>query len=400
VTTLAIVGANVAGISCADAARKAGYDGRVVVIGAEPHLPYDRPPLSKQLLAGGWDRDRIALRQPGHYADAGIELNLGRTVTALDLAAGTLAIDDGQRLPFDYLVAASGVRPVSLPFGTKLENVHQLRTLDDCERLRAAIVRDGPLAIIGAGFVGTEVAAAARQLGTEVTVIDPLAEPLGRALGNWMGSQVRRLHLRHGVRFCLGVGVAGFIAAGSRAVGIRLADGTRIDVGSVLVAVGSTPNIEWLAGSGLASSAGVLCDQYCLAAPNVAAAGDVASWYHPGLGRLLRVEHRMNAQEHGTAAAVNLLSAPGARAPFAPVPYFWSDQFDVRLQAYGITPADATVNLATGDVEAGKFTVTYRQHGRLVGAAGWNSPREMRSYRALVAEGSRDATGERPLPAV
>jgi 3-phenylpropionate/trans-cinnamate dioxygenase ferredoxin reductase component len=163
--------------------------------------------------------------------------------------------------------------------------------------------------------------------------------------------------------------------------------------------VGSRPNVEWLAGSGLAGPAGVRCDQYCLAAPNVAAAGDVASWYHPGLGRLVRVEHRMNAQEHGAAAAVNLLSAPDARAPFAPVSYFWSDQFDVRLQAYGVTPADATVSLGTGDVEVGKFTVTYRQHGRLVGAVGWNSPREMRRYRALVAEGSRDAAGERPLSA-
>ena len=397
--TLVVVGANIAGISAASTARELGYAGRVVVVGAEPHLPYDRPPLSKQVLSGAWEVDRIALRQPGSYAAEGIQLTLGRTATRLLLDDQAIELDGSELLAFDHLVIATGVRPAIIPGTEEVGNVHYLRTIDDSLSLRRSIERGGPLVIIGGGFLGTEVAAVARTAGVEVIVVDPLSQPLGRALGDWVGGRVRELHQSHGVAFRLGTGVEQVVMAGSRAVGVRLADGTTVEAGAVLVAIGSRPNVEWLEGSGVATSGGVACDQYCQVSPAIAAAGDVASWDHPRVGTRIRVEHRMNAQEHATAAVTNLLLPADERRAFSPVSYFWSDQYDVRLQAYGSMPPASLVSLASGDPAEGRFTVTYRLGGRLVGAVGWNSPREMRSYRDLIAAESSDATTEVPVPA-
>jgi NADPH-dependent 2,4-dienoyl-CoA reductase/sulfur reductase-like enzyme len=397
--TLVVVGAGIAGISAAGAARKLGYPGNVVVVGAEPHLPYDRPPLSKQVLSGTWEVDRIALRQPGWYAAEGIQLTPGRTATRLLPDDQAIELDGSELLAFDHLVIATGVRPAIIPGTEQVDNVHYLRTIEDAFSLRRSLERGGPLVIIGGGFLGTEVAAAARIAGVEVVVVDTLAQPLVRAVGDWVGRRVRELHEAHGVTFRLGTGVEEVVVPGSRAVGVRLADGTTVEAGAVLVAIGSRPNIEWLDGSGVPTSGGVACDQYCQVSPAIAAAGDVAWWDHPRVGTQVRVEHRMNAQEHAIAAVTNLLLPADERSAFSPVSYFWSDQYDVRLQAYGSMPPASRVALASGDPAEGRFTVTYRLGGRLVGAVGWNSPREMRSYRDLIAAGSLDATAEVPVPA-
>jgi 3-phenylpropionate/trans-cinnamate dioxygenase ferredoxin reductase component len=397
--TLVVVGASIAGVSAASTARKLGYPGRVVVLGAEPHLPYDRPPLSKQVLSGAWEVNRIALRQPGSYAAEGIELTLGRTATKLLRDDQAIELDGSELLAFDELVIATGVRPAIISGTEELDNVHYLRTIDDALSLRRSLERGGPLVIIGGGFLGTEVAAVACTAGVEVIVIDTLSQPLGRALGDWVGGRIRELHESRGVTFRLGTGVEEIVAAGSRAVDVRLTDGTTVAAGAVLVAIGSRPNVEWLDGSGVATSGGVACDQYCQVSPAIAAAGDVASWHHPRVGTQVRLEHRMNAQEHAIAAVTNLLLPADERSAFSPVSYFWSDQYDVRLQAYGSMPPASMVALASGDPAEGRFTVTYRLDGRLVGAVGWNSPRQMRSYRDLIAAESPDAATEVPVPA-
>jgi 3-phenylpropionate/trans-cinnamate dioxygenase ferredoxin reductase subunit len=382
--TLVVVGASIAGITAAETARTLGYSEKIVIVGQETHLPYDRPPLSKQVLRGEWGLERIALRQPATYTAAGLDLMLGREAIGLDLAAKDVLLDGGDRLAFDDVIIATGARPARLPFGHNLENVHVMRTIEDSERMRSVIVRGGPLVVIGAGFMGTEVAAAARKFDADVTVIDTLTEPLLRALGPWMGSQVRALHMSRGVHFRLSVGVTEFVVEQSRAVGVQLTDGTVVEADAILVAIGSKPNVEWLDGTGLDISVGLLCDQYSLVAQNVAAAGDVTARRDALSGEVVRLEHLTNAQEQAIAATTNLLAEPGLRIPFMSTPYFWSDQYDVKIQAYGVMPANSDVTLASGDVACGRFVVAYRQDGRLVGAVGWNSPRELVAVRAGI----------------
>jgi NADPH-dependent 2,4-dienoyl-CoA reductase/sulfur reductase-like enzyme len=213
-----------------------------------------------------------------------------------------------------------------------------------------------------------------------VTVVDPLAAPMIRQFGPWLGGLVAKLHADHGVRMRLGVGVGGLVGAG-RVRGVSLTDGTVLPADVVLVAIGSVPNTGWLAGSGLSLTDGVDCDSLCRAAPNVVAAGDVASWTHPEHGVRTRVEHRMNATEQGMAAARTLL---GTGEPYSPIPYFWTDQYDVKIQAYGAFPDGAVPSVAAGDVGAGRFAVTYAHDGLVTGVVGWNLPRDTRQLRSRI----------------
>jgi 3-phenylpropionate/trans-cinnamate dioxygenase ferredoxin reductase subunit len=386
--TLAVVGANVAGVAAAETARKSGYRGKIVLIGSEAEAPYDRPPLSKQVLNGEWDLDRVALRRPEQYAEAGIDMMLGHTAVGLDLrgSGGEVVLDGGQHVSFTHLLIATGVRPATLPFGHNLANVHVLRSGSDALKLHEALGGGGPLVVIGGGFHGTEVAAVAAKRGVDVTIVDSLAEPLSRGVGDWVGAQVRELHSSRAVKFRLGLSILGYTEQSGRATGVELSDGSTLAAKTVVVAVGTRPNVEWLQDTGIADASGVVCDKYSLAAPNVAAAGDVASWENPRFGRRMRIEHRMNAQEQGMAAVRNLLAAPKDRIPFAPVPYFWSDQFEVKIQAYGHLSADAEIYLAEGSVDSGSFVLTFREHEQLVGAMSWNAPRAIRAYRAMVSD--------------
>jgi 3-phenylpropionate/trans-cinnamate dioxygenase ferredoxin reductase subunit len=370
---IAVVGASAAGLTAAQTLRREGYDGRITVIGDEDRMPYDRPPLSKQILTGTWEPAKATLQST---VDA--EWLLGVRATGLDVTGRRLHLSTGDSLGYDNLVIATGVRPRRLPFGQDLAGVHVLRTMADALALRGELDDGGAVVVVGAGFMGSEVAAVASGMGLDVTVVDPLPAPMVTQFGPWIGGLLAKLHADHGVRLRMGIGVTG-LAGDDRVTGVELSDGSVLPADVVLVAIGSVPNTEWLAGSGLSLTNGVDCDSLCRAAPNVVAAGDVASWTHPELGARVRVEHRMNATEQGIAAARTLL---GKGEPYAPVGYFWTDQFDVKIQAYGTFPPDAQPVVAAGDPGAGRFAVTYDWQGRVAGVLGWNLPRDTRQLRA------------------
>jgi 3-phenylpropionate/trans-cinnamate dioxygenase ferredoxin reductase subunit len=376
-----VVGASAAGVTTAETLRREGYTGRLTLVGDEKVLPYDRPPLSKQVLAGTWEPEKTLLRPNSAYVDHDIELKLGSAASGLDLARRTVALSNGEEIAYDGLVIATGTTPRTLPFGHDLAGVHVLRTIDDALALRGDLLRSSAVVVVGAGFLGTEAAASARLLGLDVTLVDPLPLPLVRQFGDQVASAIAELHEEQGVRLRTGTGVAAL--HGDIAVsGVELTDGTVLRADVVLVAIGAVPTTAWLDGSGVPVDDGVVCDATCRAADGVYAAGDVARWFNPHFGSLMRVEHRMNATEQGMAAARNLL---GAQTPFAPVPYFWTDQFDAKVQAYGVFPADAEMVVAHGRLAERKFVAHYLARGRVVGVLGWNMAKQLRQDRQLIS---------------
>ncbi|TDT98344.1 NAD/ferredoxin-dependent reductase-like protein [Streptomyces sp. 846.5] len=371
-----VVGASAAGLAAVETLRREGYDGTVTLVGDESHAFYDRPPLSKQILASQWEPGKLALRPPADLDALGLDLRLGTAATRLDLAGRTVHLADGTELPYDGLIVATGVRPRRLPG----EGAHVLRTLGDALVLRDRLRRGSRLAVVGAGFLGSEAAAVARGLGAEVVLVEPAPVPLAHAVGAEVGRVLTQAHLDHGVDLRTGVAV---VEAG--AGGVRLADGELIDADEVLVAVGSVPNTDWLQGSGLTVADGLVCDEFSAAAPGVYGAGDVARWHNPLFGVEMRIEHRTNAAEQGMAAARNLLR-PEARKPFAPVPYFWSDQYDMKIQAYGYLRGHDEVTVVDGDLTAGRFVAAYRTGDHLAGAlAVGMPPKVLMSWRRMVA---------------
>jgi NADPH-dependent 2,4-dienoyl-CoA reductase/sulfur reductase-like enzyme len=379
VRPIVVVGASAAGLAAVETLRREGYDKAITLIGEEPHIPYDRPPLSKQILAGEWEPERLTLRDPAHLGSLDVDLRLGVTATGVDLAGRRVHLAGGATVPYDGLIVATGVRPRRLPG----QGGHVLRTLDDALALRDRLGPGRRLAVVGAGFLGAEAAAVARGLGAEVTLLEPAPVPLAHAIGEDVGRVLSQAHRDHGVDLRTGVAVA---ALGDG--GVRLADGELVEADEVLVAVGSVPNTEWLEGSGLNVLDGVLCDEFSAAAPNVYAAGDVARWHNPLFGVPMRIEHRTNAAEQGMAAARNLLH-PEARKPFAPVPYFWSDQYDLRIQAYGYLRGHDEVAVVDGDLDERRFLVAYRTGDRVVGAlAVGMPPKALRRWRQAIAAGA------------
>jgi NADPH-dependent 2,4-dienoyl-CoA reductase/sulfur reductase-like enzyme len=377
-----IVGASAAGLAAAEALRNKGYAGELTLIGEETHLPYDRPPLSKQVLSGAWEPARVQLRNEQAIAGLHADLRLGARAIGLDLPGQEILLDGGQRVGFDALVIATGARPRRLA-GDDLAGVHSVRTLDDALSLRADLLGSPRVVVIGAGFLGAEAAAVAREMSLQVTLVDPLPVPMYRQFGDQVGGVVAAVHRDHGVAVRMGTGVARFLDADGRVVGVELTDGAILDADVVVVAVGAVPATDWLAGSGVPLGNGVECDATCEAAPGVYATGDVASWYNPHFGARMRVEHRLNATEQSMVVADNIL---GAATPYASIPYFWSDQYDVRIQAYGIFPEGADITLLEGDPADGRFVAAYGRDGTVVGVLGWNSPRQLRGYRKLVAD--------------
>jgi 3-phenylpropionate/trans-cinnamate dioxygenase ferredoxin reductase component len=410
VDSVLIVGGGAAGLAAAETLRSEGYAGALTMVCDEPELPYDRPPLSKQVLTGAWNAERTRFREAGHYAELGVRLVRGRA-GALDADGRTVYLSDGYPLRFDGLVIATGVRPRRLPTGHELAGVHVLRDHPDAAALRAAFAEGPRVAIVGGGFLGLEVAAAARGLGLDVTVIEPLAQPMVRQVGPAIGAEVARLHREHGVDLRTGVGVSRLLgdrdapgdttgtgrtgtgrtgtgrtgtgrtgtAAAAAVSGVALTDGSVVPADCVLVAIGAVPATGWLGTSGLAIGDGVECDEYCRAAPGIYAAGDVASWVNPRYQRRMRIEHRMNATEQGAAAAVNLLK--GDVRPFAPLPYFWSDQYNVKLQVHGHPTDGAEIAIEDGSPADGKFVAVYREDGAPTAVLGWNSPARLVRFR-------------------
>lgn len=379
-----IVGASAAGLTTAEALRRRGYDGALTLIGDEKGAPYDRPPLSKQILAGTWDPERAALRDEKALAGLDADLALGRTATGLDISRRRVLLDGGDVVHYDELVVATGVTARTLS-GADLDGIHVLRTLDDALALRAHLLQRPRVVVVGAGFLGAEVAAAARTMGLEVTLADPQPVPMHRQFGERVGALVDRLHRDHGVTVRCGIGVSRFVEDAGRVTAVELDDGSVVDADLVVVAVGAVPATGWLADSGVPLGNGLECDENCQAAPGIWGAGDVASWPNPRFGVRMRLEHRMNATEQGIAVAGNIL---GDDKPFDPVPFFWTDQYDTTVQAYGIFPPEADFRLIDGDPEEGRFTAAYGLSGKVTGVLGWNCPRELRKLRPLAAQGA------------
>jgi NADPH-dependent 2,4-dienoyl-CoA reductase/sulfur reductase-like enzyme len=387
VESIVVVGASLAGLRAVETLRRDGFTGRLVFVGAEPHLPYDRPPLSKELLAGDWEYDQIVLRRTP-YEDLDLELRIGISAQSLDLDRRVVTLAEGTELGFDGLVIATGSTPRRLPGQPALDGIFTLRTIDDCYTLRKRLDTGPKVCVVGAGFIGSEVAATCRKRGLDVTVLEALPQPMVRGVGPVIGEVLGRLHHDHGVDLRCGVAVEA-IEGDGRVERVLLADGDSVDCDVLLVAVGVGPETRWLEGSGLTLDNGVVCDETLLAAPGVVAAGDVARWPNQCFdGEVMRIEHWTNAAEQGVYVGDRLLRAARDEAaePFAPVPFVWSDQYDVKIQCAGRFSADDRMEVVSGSLDSRRFVAIFERGGRISGVLGFSEPRRVMQYRRLVAE--------------
>jgi NADPH-dependent 2,4-dienoyl-CoA reductase/sulfur reductase-like enzyme len=396
-STTVIVGASLAGINAARTLRLQGREGPIIVVDADPERPYDRPPLSKQMLTGEWEREKILL--PAGKEDLGLDFRLGVRAKALDLSARQITLEGTggavETTAFDSLVIASGASARRLPESAGVAGVHVVRTLADSLALRDELDA-GPtrVVVVGAGFIGAEVASSCRKRGLEVTLVEAMPLPLERILGVEMGKVCAQVHIENGVDLRLGTGVLQLetetVDGVEKVVGVALTDGTTVAAEVVVVGIGVTLNTEWLEGSGLTLDDGVVCDNTLLAAPGVVAAGDIARYPSARFGRMLRVEHWETAIAGGEAAARTLLAEASGETPavFDPIPWFWSDQYDRKIQLAGRPmPTDQCV-VVHGSTEEFRFVALYGDGDRLTGVLGMNRPRHVVQLRAIFEEGA------------
>ncbi|MGW1911570.1 NAD(P)/FAD-dependent oxidoreductase [Streptomyces sp. NPDC002076] len=390
--SITVVGASLAGLSTVRALRAQGYDGEIVVVGEERHAPYDRPPLSKDFLKGDLDADALALGDADEYEDLDVQWLLGERAVRLDPAARTVTLAGGRDVRTEGVVIATGAAPRTLPGADGLGGVHTLRTLDDAQALRTELLNGLPrVVVIGAGFIGAEVASTAHRLGLHVTVVEALNVPLERQLGREMGLVCSSLHSDHGVGLLCGTGVAGLTGNG-RVTGVRLTDGRVLPADIVVVGVGVRPATDWLAGCGVQVDDGVVCDAGCATGvPGVVAVGDVARCPNPFTGRHARIEHWSNATEQATTAARTLLSGVSAPAPVT-APYFWSDQYQVRIQLAGHVAPGAEPQVVDGDLDSRSFTAVYRREDTPVAVLSLNQPKLFNRLRRTLAPAAVPAT--------
>ncbi|MFD4356893.1 NAD(P)/FAD-dependent oxidoreductase [Nocardia sp. NPDC058518] len=384
-TDVLVVGASAAGLATAEALRREGFPGRITLLGAEPHLPYDRPPLSKQILSGQWRAERTLLRPPRLLAGLDLELILGSPALALDAANRTVRVGGGS-ITADHVVIATGATPRTLPGPPGLRGVHVLRTLDDALALRGGLNDAQRVVVVGEGVLGSEIAATARELGRDVTLCGPLSAPMAGQLGDLVGARLGALHRDNGVRLELGAAVDGLTDRKGEVTGVALAGGAVLPADLVVVAIGAAPVTGWLEGSGLSIRDGVVCDAYCRAAEEIYAAGDVARWQHPALGEV-RWENRTNATEQAAVVAAAIAGTP---RPHAPISYFWTDQFGTKIQVHGTVTREATAQVVDGDPEDGRFVVRYEQEGAVTAVLGWNMAKQARIRRQELIEGRAD----------
>jgi len=396
-STTVIVGASLAGINAARTLRLQGHAGSIIVVDADSERPYDRPPLSKQMLTGEWEPEKILL--PAGKEDLDLEFRLGVRAKAVDLSARQITLEgvDGTvaNTAFDSLVIASGASARRLPDSAGIAGVHVVRTLADSLSLRAELDA-GPsrVVVIGAGFIGAEVASSCRKRGIEVTLVEAMPLPLERILGAEMGRVCAQVHIENGVDLRLGTGVLQLetetVDGVEKVVGVTLTDGTSVAAEVVVVGIGVTLNVDWLEGSGLTLDDGVVCDNTLLAAPGVVAAGDIARYPSARFGRMLRVEHWETAIAGGEAAARRLLAEANGETPvvFDPIPWFWSDQYDRKIQLAGRPMPTDTCVVVHGSTDEFRFVALYGDGDRLTGVLGMNRPRHVVQLRALFEEGA------------
>ncbi len=382
---LVVIGASLAGLRAAQGARNGGWDGEIVVVGEEPHMPYTRPPLSKELLT------TPAQDVADHLLPAELEATwlLAERASGLDRAAHRVALASGEQVAYERLVIATGCDPRRWAGpGAELDGLHVIRRAEDALALRAALAGAERVAIVGAGFIGCEVAASARALGLEVSLIELAPTPMP-VLGRALGERCADLHRAHGVDLRLGVGIAALRGDGGRVAAVELADGGWIEADLVVVALGAVPSTGWLADSGLALEPGVRCDATLTSAvdPDVLAAGDVAAWPYPLAGAApIRVEHWTNAAEQGALAGRNAARAPAERDAYAGVPSFWSDQYGVRIQAVGLPGLARRMHLVEETADGSRLLAAGERDGRLVAAVAFDGARRLPPYRRLIGE--------------
>lgn len=399
---LVVVGASLAGLRAVQAARRAGHEGPITLVGAETHLPYDRPPLSKSHL--------IATGAPDHFvtdedlAALEVRVRLGCTAESLDpvrkvvvAAGGDLGGGVGEEIGYDSLVVATGAAPRSAPGFPDLDGIMTLRTLDDANEIRRRLGDGVAVVVVGAGFIGSEIASSVATHGGRVCLLDAAPVPLVRAVGEAVGAALARLHERNGVRLLSGARVVDVVGAQGRVTEIVLETGERIPADLVVVGVGAAPATAWLAGSGVAlhpTDGGLLCDEYLESSiPDVYGAGDVTHWPNATFGLTMRLENWTNAADQGARAGANAVVSRSVRTPYSTVPYFWSDWYDNRIQFVGHPEAEEVV-FAEGGPDDSRFVAFYRSGERLVGVATVNEPRKIMKFRRLIKDGATVADAQ------
>lgn len=409
--TVVVVGASLAGWRAVETLRTEGFEGNITLVGEERHLPYDRPPLSKQVLAGAWPPEKAVLADKRRSSEHRVHEVLGRRAVRLDVAGRRVELDDDEVLDGDAIVVTTGAAPRKLPGTESLsqrDGLFTLRTLDDSLALRAALTAiEAPrVVVIGSGFIGAEVASTSAGLGCRVTVLEALDVPLRNVLGPMVGAYCGSLHGAHGVELRTGVAVLGVSKAsasddagviGGGKLLVELGGGEALPADVVVVGIGVVPSTDWLAGSGLTVDNGVVCDDRLFAADGIVAAGDVArwNWRHDGREESIRIEHWQVAAEAGVAAARSLLAGHADAPSFTPIPYFWSDQYGIRFQVLGNPRGDDDVEIADGSLSEGKFVALFGRAGRLRAVMAIGRPRQLMSFRPLLEAGSswNDALG-------
>ena len=339
------------------------------------------------MLAGDWEPDRVALTTPAKNDELSLEWHLGTKATELNISESKVLLDSGHTISFDGAIIATGARCISLRMAGDLQGIHTLRGLDDAMAIRSEFEKTPhKVVVVGAGFIGAEVAATARQRGLDVTMVEAADVPFERVLGNEMGTVTANVHRDNGVEVITGTPVESF-KGDDRVEKVVLANGTEIDADVVIVGIGVRPNTEWLGNSGLTIDNGIVCDETCRAAPGIVAAGDVARWPNKLFGEQMRVEHWDNAVEQGVYAARRLLAGESEIEPYAPTPWFWTDQFDRKIQLAGRTRPTDEVKIVTGSIEERRFAAAYGREGKLVGILGFNRPRHVMQYKQMITEG-------------
>jgi NADPH-dependent 2,4-dienoyl-CoA reductase/sulfur reductase-like enzyme len=377
-----IVGGSLAGISTARALRAQGYDGALTIVGAEPHRPYDRPPLSKEFLAGAVEEPALSLEMPGE--DLGIDWRLGVAAVSLDPDRMVVELADGSVVAADGFVLATGASPMALPGTPDLAGVHLLRTIDDARTLRDDLARARRLVVVGGGFIGSEVASTARQLGLDVTVVEAAELPLVLQLGVEMARVVSGLHAQGGTTLECGVGVRGLVGSGA-VDGVELSDGRVLPADVVVVGIGARPTTAWLADSGLTLDprhGGIHCDAFgATGRAGIVAVGDCAAWFDDEVGAPQRVEHWTSAHERGPLAAATLLGIDPPKVRGGRAPYFWSDQYGLRIQFAGHARPGDEVTIEEGSPEERSLLALYRRDGEPVAVLGLDRPRPFTQWR-------------------
>ncbi|GAA1466571.1 NAD(P)/FAD-dependent oxidoreductase [Microbacterium thalassium] len=384
---LVVVGASLAGLRAVEAARKAGFDGAITLIGAETHLPYDRPPLSKRYLLGEVDAD-VYRTEDALREELGVELRLGERAIALR-AEDRVVVTDRDEYRYDSLIIATGAAPRTIPGVPDLAGIVTLRSIGDADRLRELVVPGARVVILGAGFIGSEIASSAKKLGAHATVLDGAPVPLVRAVGEEIGGALASLHPANGTRLILGTVIEEFV--GDDAIReVRLSNGEVLPADVVVIGIGAAPATGWLRDSGIdldARDGGVVCDEHMQTSlPGVFAAGDVAHWPNRALGLTMRLENWTNAADQAAVAGRNAVT-PDSLAPYATVPYFWSDWYEQRIQFVGTATADS-VEIVAGSVDDTRFVALFVTDDRVVGAATLNEPRKIMKLRRVIADGA------------